>query len=218
MLALSTLSFNTYANTWTVSATGTISAGYDESGVFGVAGQDLTGLTFKQSITVSVDPALWTNQGEYSVSGWGPDFKQTTTVNGVTNSYEGYWTYGEQYISNGVSSGRHGYFDWASSYVSGTVQDDMSQYALTGFLSVRSAITPFVATSDFSQTLTVIPDSTYIASAQFILFGVGRDTRFNAYSIDSITINAVPEPETYALLLAGLGLVGVVARRRRVAA
>ncbi|MDR3324058.1 MAG: PEP-CTERM sorting domain-containing protein [Zoogloeaceae bacterium] len=29
---------------------------------------------------------------------------------------------------------------------------------------------------------------------------------------------AVPEPETYALLLAGLGLMGVIVRRRRKAA
>lgn len=29
------------------------------------------------------------------------------------------------------------------------------------------------------------------------------------------TVSAVPEPETYALLMAGLGLVATVARRRR---
>ncbi|WP_179958117.1 PEP-CTERM sorting domain-containing protein [Chitinimonas arctica] len=32
--------------------------------------------------------------------------------------------------------------------------------------------------------------------------------------IDNFTINPVPEPETYAMLLAGLGLMGAVARRR----
>ena len=31
------------------------------------------------------------------------------------------------------------------------------------------------------------------------------------------TVTAVPEPETYALLLAGLGVVGFIARRRKVA-
>ena len=33
----------------------------------------------------------------------------------------------------------------------------------------------------------------------------------------SYTVGAIPEPETYALLLAGLGLMGVVARRRNAA-
>jgi hypothetical protein len=30
-----------------------------------------------------------------------------------------------------------------------------------------------------------------------------------------LDVQPVPEPETYAMLLAGLGLMGVVARRRR---
>jgi hypothetical protein len=33
----------------------------------------------------------------------------------------------------------------------------------------------------------------------------------------SVTLAPVPEPETYAMLLAGLGLIGTIARRRRVA-
>jgi hypothetical protein len=33
--------------------------------------------------------------------------------------------------------------------------------------------------------------------------------------VDNITVSAVPEPEAFAMLLAGLGLVGAVARRRR---
>ncbi|CAM8635630.1 PEP-CTERM protein-sorting domain [Comamonadaceae bacterium] len=34
-------------------------------------------------------------------------------------------------------------------------------------------------------------------------------------ALDNISVSAVPEPETYALLLAGLGLMGAVARRRK---
>jgi hypothetical protein len=37
-------------------------------------------------------------------------------------------------------------------------------------------------------------------------------------ALDNITITPVPEPETYALMLAGLGLVGFTARRRSNAA
>jgi len=31
----------------------------------------------------------------------------------------------------------------------------------------------------------------------------------------NFTVNAIPEPETYAMMLAGLGLMGFVARRRK---
>jgi len=34
-------------------------------------------------------------------------------------------------------------------------------------------------------------------------------------ALDNISVSAVPEPETYAMLLAGLGLMGTMARRRR---
>lgn len=37
-------------------------------------------------------------------------------------------------------------------------------------------------------------------------------------ALDNISVTAVPEPETFAMLLAGLGLVGVAARRKRQAA
>ncbi|WP_229259320.1 PEP-CTERM sorting domain-containing protein [Duganella aceris] len=35
------------------------------------------------------------------------------------------------------------------------------------------------------------------------------------YAFDNINVTAVPEPETYAMLLGGLGLVGFAARRRK---
>jgi hypothetical protein len=36
-----------------------------------------------------------------------------------------------------------------------------------------------------------------------------------AWGVGRVTVNAVPEPETYAMLLAGLGMLGTIVRRRR---
>lgn len=41
------------------------------------------------------------------------------------------------------------------------------------------------------------------------------DGNFESLEIDSIAIIAVPEPEIYAMLLAGLGLIGYSLRRRQ---
>jgi hypothetical protein len=44
------------------------------------------------------------------------------------------------------------------------------------------------------------------------------DAQFGFYAIDDLTFEsagAIPEPETYAMLLAGFGLLGFAARRRK---
>lgn len=58
-----------------------------------------------------------------------------------------------------------------------------------------------------------------VSSLQFALvssdsgeFGINTPAYF---ALDNLTVTAVPEPEQVALLLAGLALVGAVARRRR---
>ena len=48
---------------------------------------------------------------------------------------------------------------------------------------------------------------------------VGGDERFGGdlgqgYRLDSLTVNIVPEPQTWALLIAGFGMVGLSVRRR----
>jgi hypothetical protein len=48
------------------------------------------------------------------------------------------------------------------------------------------------------------------ASADIYRFGLSNGT----FVVDNLTISAVPEPETYAMFLAGLGLLGAASRRR----
>lgn len=45
-------------------------------------------------------------------------------------------------------------------------------------------------------------------------FKIG-DGNFTSFSSTDNLVAAVPEPETYAMLMAGLGLMGFVARRRK---
>ena len=67
----------------------------------------------------------------------------------------------------------------------------------------------FDVTADSSASFLSSPMGAHIGAGYADINGAGR-----GYGITSVTA-PIPEPETYALLLAGLGLLGIVARRRK---
>ena len=52
-----------------------------------------------------------------------------------------------------------------------------------------------------------------LAAGNYTITGIARDSPFDG-GYGALSVMAVPEPESWALLLAGLGIVGTIARRR----
>jgi hypothetical protein len=90
---------------------------------------------------------------------------------------------------------------------------DMS-YTTKGTYITRPANYNVYHTASVQNTTTNNFDSVVmLATTNNVLGGVGPVSSAGIWSIYS-TVAAVPEPETYAMLLAGLGLIGTMARRK----
>ena len=78
--------------------------------------------------------------------------------------------------------------------------------------------TPGSFTSLSLVSSSFVPGLTFsLAAGKVVVDWLGTDTGPHDYVavFDVTTAPAIPEPETYALMLAGLGVVGFMARRRR---
>lgn len=76
--------------------------------------------------------------------------------------------------------------------------------------------------ADGLNLMKVVANASGTAAASFLPYAVNGvsvrawlDTTVGSATYGQLMIAAVPEPETYAMLLAGLGLMGAIARRRR---
>lgn len=214
--ALGALLTNAHAQTMTIVTTGTIELGLDSERTFGDS-YEIVGHTFTQTITASVDPAKYShdpqddeynyNHGyEQMIEGFGPGFTYSITINGITKSYTATSSLGAVVISN--DSGR-----------------SVAQIYLTGFDDRGTRISAFAGvyapgavkfgnfgqsqyfegTSGSGGNVTFDPDRG--GSPIYLNFVGGSQS-------GSATITAVPEPGTYALVLAGLAMTFAIARRK----
>jgi hypothetical protein len=98
-------------------------------------------------------------------------------------------------------------FLWGSpdDYNTLTVTTNLAEYGYSGALITNPA----------NGNRLVSGFANFTAGAGEVITSVTWQSGSNAFETDNHAVIAVPEPETYALMLAGLAAVGFVARRRR---
>lgn len=110
-----------------------------------------------------------------------------------------------------VPSGTIGDFFTFSLDTASTVTSSVDSFGvLAGTYSLFKADNTYIGS--WSQNAADV--SLSLGAGSYYYFVSGFTPSAGAYSIAS-AVTAVPEPETYALLAAGLGIVGFVASRRR---
>ncbi len=113
-------------------------------------------------------------------------------------------------------------FDFSSSFNDGTELLDYIEFALTAQSTVTatSSILGTVASFEsmpgfnFINPLGTTPLSKVLDAGSYKISFKNALNSTGSWT-GGITVAAVPEPETYALMLAGLGLIGFSARRRQ---
>ena len=125
--------------------------------------------------------------------------------------YYGGFTSNSPTISQTFSSSSSAYavsFDIANRSGYGTESLTVTLDGQTVVASLAATGTSF---STYSYNVAGLTGTTHTLTFR----GVGNTANDSSVFLTNVNVAAVPEPETYAMLLAGLGLLGAVARRKQ---
>jgi hypothetical protein len=205
----------------TVVTSGTIGSGTDYLGLFGTVGRNLSGLSYTQTISADLAQGYATGGNSHYLNLTNPDTATLTgrtvvggatynwTVNGASAALQlskfqgdGFTSYPDQIYLGGNTF---------NSPSNGGVQVDIEN-------SVYSTSRSFVSNLNPGQQL--IPSTNGLTNLSlFTVQNSGGSTTFYATStLTYVALNPVPEPESWAMLVLGLGVMGALARRRAKAA
>ena len=216
------------ANAWTITTRGTIDYGFDDHGFFAAAGGLLSGLEYTN--TVTLDPNKYdfqqndgvTHSSSHTLYGTATD---TLTINGVTQVFT--WdlsqnNYGESLLSHSLNP---------------AVGDEVRQFELgndasgryfASFTQLSSTFNNTHLNLDYNQVWSY--NVKHTDNAYFEFYSDDKESSggvhdlylnstptFVSINAEGITkVSTVPEPEVYAMLLAGLGLISFNAKRKKI--
>ncbi len=195
--------------------TGTVAHGYDQTGVFGAPNTDLTGYSWVATYTY--DRALGGYQftdgvsydNSYGGAGYGiagsPVLSSTITINGVTKVLPGAWA-GYVYTATApyVQHFNKDFLDDGITYISN--YNDNFSYIAGAPASLDQNFGPVASASSYGYTQWQTFDYT---TGTYTEYAYARMSTDAVYSVG----NAVPEPASWALMIAGFGMVGGAMRR-----
>ncbi len=169
--------------------------------------------------------------GTFKTYGEGTNLGAWSVVSGSVDLINNYWTPSEGHYSLDLNGTSAGSIEQTFSTVAGrvyTVTFDMAGNTDGG----GKVKTIFAGDADNTNTFTFNTTGhskgamgwetksfsfTAVDSTSTLSFSGFAGNKAYGAAIDNITVSSVPEPETYGMLLAGLGLLGMIARRKKAA-
>lgn len=145
-----------------------------------------------------------------SVSGFAANYSATFDSAGFAEIFTSYkkftgTTFNDTWTFSSVTAGTY------------AIEGSLSGSGLS-FTSVVMDGTPWTLVSNGTVTnFAELVSFTGSAPVSLNISGTKSGTALSFYA-GGVSVTAVPEPETYAMLLAGLGVMGAIARRRKQAA
>lgn len=171
-----------------------------------------TVLTF-EGLTSGSDANLNTTVTNYGGFTWSNDLFLYSSSSYSTPTHSGSYGIVNNFGSSPVSMSSSTAFDFNGAWLNGWNFNSPSSVTINAY----DASNTLIGTSGsigITAGSEVFADFTF-ANVNRIDFVGGQYFTLDDIKVNETSVSAVPEPESYAMMLAGLGLIGTIARRRK---